>query len=158
MFLRTAGGNTNDSHNELHNDHSRASDDEDLAATEAFDGPKGDGGRADVDKGRDEGDEERVIDRAKGSEEDGSEVENEVDTGQLLHHLHENPWRASVSRCDCKGEGHMDSPTTVRRTLLLPLVMFPEKQLLQLPSHVVCGITCNSYSWLAMISASSSWI
>ena len=158
IFLRPAGGNTNDADNELHNDHSRASDDEDPAAAEAFDGPKGDWGRADVDEGCDEGDEERVLDRAEGFEEDGPEVEDEVDTSQLLHHLHEDPWHVSVRRCDYEGEGRIDSPTTVRRTLLLPLVILPEKQLVQLPIHDVCGITCNSYSWLAIISASSSWI
>ncbi len=90
MFLGFASGDTNDPDDELHDDHSRASDNEDLAATEAFDCPKGDGGRADIDEGRDEGDEEGVADRAEGGEEDGSEVEDEVDTGQLLHHLHEN--------------------------------------------------------------------
>ena len=57
-----------------------------------------------------------------------------------------------------EGEARFDSPTTVRRTLLLPFKMLPEKQLVQPPNHVVCGMICNSYSWLAMISASSSWI
>lgn len=90
MSRALAGGNTNDTNDELHDDHPCASDDEDLAATEAFDCPKGDGSRADVDEGRDEGDEEGVLDRAEGGEEDGSEVEDEVDTGQLLHHLHED--------------------------------------------------------------------
>lgn len=106
IFRRSAGGNTNDGDNELHDDHSRASDDEDLAATEAFDGPEGDGGRADVDEGCDEGDEERVLDRAQGGEEDGSKVEDKVDTGQLLHHLHEDTWRVGVSRCGYEREGH----------------------------------------------------
>ena len=90
MLGAPARGNTNDTDDELHNDHSCASDDEDLAATEAFDCPKGYGGGADVDEGCDEGDEEGVLDRAEGGEEDGSEVEDEVDTGQLLHHLHED--------------------------------------------------------------------
>ena len=80
MFRFPAGGNTNDTDDELHDDHSAAPNDKDLAATEAFDCPKGDGGRADVDESRDEGDEERVPDRAKGGEEDSSEVEDEVDT------------------------------------------------------------------------------
>lgn len=91
MLRGPAGCDTNDTDDELHNDHSRASDDEDLAATEAFDCPKGDWGRTDVDKGRDERDEERVLDRAKGLEKDGPEVEDEVDSSQLLHHLHEDP-------------------------------------------------------------------
>lgn len=91
IFLGSAGGDANDPDDKLHNDHSRASDDEDFAATEAFDGPKGDRGRTDVDEGCDEGDEEGVGNRAEGFEEDSSEVEDEVDTSQLLHHLHENP-------------------------------------------------------------------
>lgn len=90
VFRGLAGGNPNDTDDELHDDHPCASDDEDLAATEALDCPKGDGSRADVDKGCDERDEERVADRAQGGEENGSKVEDEVDTGQLLHHLHED--------------------------------------------------------------------
>ena len=91
FFRGSAGCDTNDSDDELHDDHSRASDDEDLAATEAFDCPKGDRRRTDVDKCRDEGDEEGVLNCAKGGEEDRSEVEDEVNSSQLLHHLHENP-------------------------------------------------------------------
>ena len=91
IFRGPAGCDTNDSDNELHDDHSRASDDKDLAATEAFDCPKGDRGRTDIDKGRDEGDEEGVLDRAKGGEKDRPKVENEVNSSQLLHHLHEDP-------------------------------------------------------------------
>lgn len=92
VLLRwSAGCDTNDSDDKLHNDHSRASDDEDLAATEAFDCPKGDRCRTDVDKRRDEGDKEGVLNRAKGGEKNRSEVENEVNSSQLLHHLHEDP-------------------------------------------------------------------
>lgn len=90
MFRGLASSDTDDTDDELHDDHSCASDDEDLAAAEAFDCPKGDGGRANVDECCDQGDEEGVRDRAEGGEEDGSEIEDEVDTGQLLHHLHEN--------------------------------------------------------------------
>ena len=90
MFLKPASGNTNDTNDELHDDHSCASDNEDLATTEAFDYPKGEGGRADVDEGRDEGDEEGIADCAQRGEKDGSEVEDEIDAGQLLHHLHED--------------------------------------------------------------------
>ena len=158
VLLKPAGRHTNDTDDKLHDDHSRASNYENLAATEAFDRPEGDWGRTDVDEGCDEGDEEGVRDCAEGGEEDGSEVEDEVDSSQLLHHLHEDPWYVSVSRGNFEEKGYSDSPTTVRRTLLLPLVMLPEKQLAQLPKYVVCGITCNSYSWLAIISASSSWI
>lgn len=77
----------------MHDDHARPADDEDPAAAETLDCPEGDGGGADVDEGRDERDEERVFDGAEGFEEDGAKVENEVDAGQLLHHLHQNTWR-----------------------------------------------------------------
>ena len=89
MSRDLAGSNTDDTDDELHNDHSCASDDEDLTATEALNCPKGDGGGTDVHEGRDEGDEEGIGDGVEGSEEDGSEVEDEIDPSQLLHHLHE---------------------------------------------------------------------
>ena len=91
MFFNPTGRDTNDTDDKLHDDHSRASDDEDLAAAEAFDCPKGDRCRTDVDEGRDEGDQERVRNRAERGEKDRSEVEDEVDSSQLLHHLHEDP-------------------------------------------------------------------
>ena len=90
IFFSPACCDTNDTDDELHDDHSCASNDEDFAATEAFDYPEGDGGRADVDEGSDEGNEEWVRNRAERLKEDGSEVEDEVDAGQLLHHLHKN--------------------------------------------------------------------
>ena len=90
FFRGPAGCDTNDGDDKLHDDHSCASDDKDLAATEAFDCPKGDRRRTYVDKCRDERDEEGVLNRAKGGEKDRSEVEDEVNSSQLLHHLHEN--------------------------------------------------------------------
>lgn len=92
MLFEPAGSNPNNTDDELHDDHSAAPNDKDPATTEAFDNPEGEGGRADVDEGRDEGDEERILDRAEGGEEDGSEVEDKVNTSQLLHHLHENTY------------------------------------------------------------------
>ena len=86
----SASGNTNDTDDKLHDDHSGASDDEDLTATEALDRPKRYWGGEDIDERCNEGDEERVADRAEGGEENSSEVEDEVDTGQLLHHLHKD--------------------------------------------------------------------
>ena len=57
-------GNTNDTNDKLHNDHSGSSDDENLAATETLHGPERDRGRAHIDQSRDEGNEERVADCA----------------------------------------------------------------------------------------------
>ena len=91
VFRGPAGCDTNDGDDKLHDNHSRASDDEDLAAAEALDCPKGDWGRTDIDESRDEGDEEGIRNRAERGEKDRSEVEDEVYSSQLLHHLHENP-------------------------------------------------------------------
>ena len=63
--------------------------DEQRSSTEFLDGVERDRGGADVDKGGDERDQERVVDCAKTLEERGTEVEDEVDTGELLHHLEE---------------------------------------------------------------------
>lgn len=82
-----ASGDTEDTDDELGDDHSGGTEDENEAATEALNGPEGDWGGEDVDEGGDEGDQEWVVDRAEGLEEDGTEVEDEVHTSQLLEHL-----------------------------------------------------------------------
>lgn len=76
-----------DGDDELADDHAEGAPDEDGAAAEALNGPEGDGRRAHVDQVGDERDEERVLDRAERLEEGGAKVEDEVDTGPLLHHL-----------------------------------------------------------------------
>jgi hypothetical protein len=58
--------------------------DEQRSSTESLNGPEGDRGGADVDKGGDQRDQERVGDCAECLEEGGTEVEDEVDTGPLL--------------------------------------------------------------------------
>jgi len=63
--------------------------DEQRSSTEFLDGVERDGGGADVDEGGDERDQERVVDCAETLEERSTEVEDEVDTGELLHHLEE---------------------------------------------------------------------
>ena len=83
-------GHADDANDVLTDDHASAADDEDLAAAEALDGPEREWGRADVDECSDEGDEEGIADCPKGGEEDSTEVEDEVDARQLLHHLHKN--------------------------------------------------------------------
>lgn len=97
MVLGFPGSHTDDADDELRDDHACAAVDKEVAPAEALDHPEGDGGGADVDESGDEGDEEGVGDGTEGLEEDGSEVEDEVDTGQLLHHLHENTCSRSVS-------------------------------------------------------------
>jgi len=67
--------------------HTQGTPDEERATTEFLNRIKGDWGRADVDEGGDETDEEGVGDGPEFLEEGGTEVEDEVDTGPLLHHL-----------------------------------------------------------------------
>lgn len=83
-----ADGDTNDGDEELADKHTEGTDEEDASATESLNGPEGERSRADVDEGEDERDEEDVVDSTSGLEEGGRVVEDEVDTGPLLHHLH----------------------------------------------------------------------
>ncbi len=79
-----ADGHTNDSHDELADQHAESAIDEDSAATEPLDGPEREGGRAHVDKGEDERDQEGVADGASSLQEGGGEIEDEVDTSPIL--------------------------------------------------------------------------
>lgn len=54
---------------------------------DSLDGPEGNGSGEYIDKGEDEGDEERVRDGTSGLEERGRIVKDKVDTRPLLHHL-----------------------------------------------------------------------
>ena len=145
MGSQFASRDTNYTNDELHDDHSRAANDEDFAATEALNGPEREWGRACVDEGGDQGDEEGVLDRAEGGEEDGSEVEDEIDTGELLHHLHEDTCggRRALSAYDhgkrllVMMDGWDDLPTVVLRALVLRLKTDPWKQFAQLPIQLV---------------------
>ena len=97
VFGFLARGDTEDSHDELHDNHTGGTDDEELATAESLDGIEGDGCGAYIDEGGDQRDQEGILDRAEGGEEDGTEVEDEVDSGQLLHHLHEDTYSTPVS-------------------------------------------------------------
>lgn len=84
---RVGGGRADDGDDELADDHGRATDEQDAAASEALDDPERERRREHVHESGDEGDEEGVVDRAKRLEERGTEVEDEVDTGELLRAL-----------------------------------------------------------------------
>ncbi len=73
---------------ELADQHTQGTPDEQRSTTESFNGPEGDRGRAHVDESGDQTDQERVVDGAKLIEEGGAKIEDEIDTGPLLHHLH----------------------------------------------------------------------
>ena len=82
-----SSSNTDNSDDEFANQHSQSTPNEDCTTAVLLNDVEGDGSRADVDEGGDETDEEGVVDRAKFLEESGTEVEDEVDTSPLLHHL-----------------------------------------------------------------------
>jgi len=79
-----SASNTDD---ELADDHTKSAPDEQWTTAKPLNSPEGDRGGADVDEGGDEGDQERVLNGAEILEEGGTEVEDEVDTSPLLHHL-----------------------------------------------------------------------
>lgn len=104
MGVVETDGNTNDGDEELANQHTKGTDNENWATTESLNSPEGEGGRADVDEGENERDQERVLDGASRLEEGSGVVEDEVDTSPkkvlnqlidtriqenlpLLHHL-----------------------------------------------------------------------
>jgi len=80
-------GNTDNSDDKLADQHAEGTPDEERTATELLNSVEGDGGRADVDKGEDQRDQEGVADGTGGLEERSRVVEDEVDTSPLLHHL-----------------------------------------------------------------------
>jgi hypothetical protein len=80
-------GNTDNSDNKLADQHAEGTPDEERTTTELLNSVEGDGGRADVDEGEDQRDQEGVADGTGGLEERSRVVEDEVDTSPLLHHL-----------------------------------------------------------------------
>lgn len=92
-----ASGGTNDPDDELHDDHTSGTEDEDGTTSNLLDHDEGSRGGEHVDEGGDHGDQEGVVDRAELLEEDGAEVEDEVDTSKLLHHLDEDTDKGTAS-------------------------------------------------------------
>ena len=88
---------TNDADNELRDDHAWAADNKNSASTELFNQVERYGGRTHVNKRSNQDDQERIFDSVKACEEDCSEVEYEVDSGELLHHLHKYAWEVRIS-------------------------------------------------------------
>ena len=79
--------NTNDGDEELTDQHTQSTPDQERSTTKLLNGVEGDGGRADVDQSEDQGDQERVADGAGGLQEGGRVVEDEIHASPLLHHL-----------------------------------------------------------------------
>lgn len=87
VSLVEADSHTNDGHEELTDQHAKSTPDEERTTTKLLNGVEGDRGGAHVDEGEDQGDQEGVGDGAGRSQEGSRVVEDEVDTGPLLHHL-----------------------------------------------------------------------
>ena len=78
--------------NKLRDNHSRTSNNEDRSPTKSLDEIKRHRRGANVAQGGDQNDEERILNGAKTLEEDRAKVQDKIDTGQLLHHLHKYAW------------------------------------------------------------------
>ena len=92
-----SGSGTNSTDDELHDNHACGTEDEKRATSNLLDHDERGGGREHVDKRGDERDQEGVVDGTKLLEENGSKVEDEVDTSQLLHGLHEDTESSTAS-------------------------------------------------------------
>lgn len=74
-------GDTNNGDDELADNHSESTPQQQRATTNFLNGPESNRSREHVDDGGDHADEERVVDGSEGLEEGCAEVEDEVDTG-----------------------------------------------------------------------------
>lgn len=70
----------NDRHEELADKHAESTVNQERTSAELFHGVEGDWRRADVDQGKDQGDQEGVLDGAGGLQKGSGVVEDEVDT------------------------------------------------------------------------------
>jgi hypothetical protein len=89
--MRLASCNADNANDELSNYHAQSTPDENTAAAIRLDHVEAKRGGANVDEGDDKGDQEGVADCAQAGEKGSIEINNEVDTSQLLHHLHQDP-------------------------------------------------------------------
>lgn len=87
MGLVETNRHTDDTDEELANEHTKGTPDQKWATTKLLNGVEGERGRTDVDTIEDQGDQEGVGDGTGRLQEWGRVVEDEVDTGPLLHHL-----------------------------------------------------------------------
>ena len=80
-------GDTDDGDDELADNHAESTPQEQRTTTDLLNSVERERSGADVDNGGDDAEQEGVLDCAELGEEGGTEVEDEVDTGPLLHHL-----------------------------------------------------------------------
>lgn len=87
MSVVEADSDADDGNQELADQHAESTVDEERSSTELLNRVEGDRGRANVDEGEDQRDQEDVADSTGGLQERCGVVEDEVDTRPLLHHL-----------------------------------------------------------------------
>lgn len=87
MLRLTTSSDTNDTDDELADEHAKSTVDQDWATAILLNDVEGERGRANVDDGGNDLGQEGIVDGAELLEESGTEVEDEVDTSPLLHHL-----------------------------------------------------------------------
>lgn len=109
MLVRLSSSGAEDSNNELHNDHARGAVDEDSSSTKSLNDPKRDWRRTNVNECSNQTYQEWILDRAELLEEDRSEVKDEVDTRQLLHHLHADAEKSPTEIGSAVGESTLEA-------------------------------------------------
>jgi hypothetical protein len=141
---------TNDGDEELADQHAESSVDEQRAATEALNRPERQRGGADVDKGEDERDQEGVLDGTCRLQEGSRVVEDEVDTGPLLHHLQRSTENgaakvgASVPEGALEAVGPRAEPGGVGDQLTLVLLVGDDLSKLDLDVLRVLGLATKA--------------
>ena len=81
ILTQSAFGDTNDADEEFTNEHANSTPYENCAPTHPLNDVERNGSGANVDKGRDETDQEGIVNCLQLLEEGGTEVEDEVDSG-----------------------------------------------------------------------------
>lgn len=84
MGVVESDGDTDDGDEELADQHTESAPDEERTTSELLNGIEGERGRAHVDEGEDQRDQEGVADGSSGLQEGSGVVENEVDTSPVL--------------------------------------------------------------------------
>ena len=87
VLTLSACGDTDNTNDEFADQHAKSAPNENCAATETLNDVEGNRSGAHIDKGGNKTDEEGVLDCLQLLEEGSTEVEDEVYTGPLLHHL-----------------------------------------------------------------------
>ena len=97
MCGKLSSSDTDDANKELRCDHADRAPDEKGSAAPSVHGVESKRGAESIDESTEDRDQEGVVDCTQGGQEDVSEVEDEVDSGQLLHHLHQDTEQGSAN-------------------------------------------------------------